>query len=189
MEVGTAGTFRVECGPRMRFWLALLLVWWLPTGVLAVGQGEALLSGGMGLAVGFQDPARAGAQVDLRLLRGISDSWAARLGLQSAWYPGHGEESATHVTAQSLGLTWAADVLNLVPFADLGIAVADLRGGGRDPSWRLGGQLGIGADYFLSRHLTMSILARIDYYAIRLAGGHDGHPTQVGLALYLGRAF
>jgi hypothetical protein len=173
----------------MRFGLVLLLVWWLPTATLAVGQGEASLSGGLGLAVGFQDQTRAGAQAEVRLLRGINDSWAARLGFQTAWYPAKGSNPAAHVTAQSLGLTWAADVLNLVPFADVGIAVADLRGGGVTPSWRLGGQLGIGADYLLSRHLTMSLLARADYFPLRLAGGHEAHPTQLSLVLYLGRAF
>jgi len=173
----------------MRFCLVLLLLWWLPTSALAVGQGEAMLSGGLGLAVGFQDPARAGAQAEMRLLRGISDSWAARLGLQTAWYPAKGSTPAAHVTAQSLGLTWAADVLKLVPFADVGMAVADLRGGGLTPSWRLGGQLGLGADYLVSRHLVLSLLARADYFPLRLAGGHDAHPTQVSLVLYLGRAF
>ena len=173
----------------MRFWLALLLVWWLPTSALAVGQGEASLSGGLGLAVAFQGQTRAGAQADARLLRGISDSWAARLGLQTAWYPADGATPPAHVTAQSLGLTWAADVVNLVPFADLGIVVADIRGGGMAPSWRLGGQLGIGADYLVTRHFTMSLLARVDYFALHLAGGRDAHPTQVSLALHLGRAF
>ena len=173
----------------MRFCLALLLLWWLPTLALAVGQGEASLSGGLGLAVGFQGPTRAGAQAEVRLLRGISDSWAARLGLQTAWYPAKDSAPAAHVTAQSLGLTWAADVLNLVPFADVGIAVADLRGGGLAPSWRLGGQLGLGADYLLSRHLTLSLLGRADYFALRLAGAHDAHPTQLSLIVYLGRAF
>jgi hypothetical protein len=173
----------------MRFWLALLLVWWVPTSALAVGQGEASLSGGLGLALAFQAQTRAGAQADVRLLRGISDSWAARLGVQTAWYPADGATPSAHVTAQSVGLTWAADVLNLVPFTDLGIAVADIRGGGLATSWRLGGQFGLGADYFLSRHLTMSLLARVEYFPLRLAGGHDVHPTQASLGLYLGRAF
>ena len=173
----------------MRYWLALLLVWWLPASAKAVGQGEASLSGGLGLAMAFQDPTRAGAQADARLLRGISDSWAVRLGLQTAWYPAHDAMPSAHTTAQSAGLTWAADVLNWVPFADLGLAVADIRGRGLAPSWRLGGQLGLGADYLLSRHLTLSLLARGDYFPLRLAGGHDAHPTQVSVVLFMGRAF
>jgi hypothetical protein len=173
----------------MRFWLALFLIWWLPTSAHAVGQGEASLSGGLGLAVSFRDQTRAGAQAEARLLRGISDSWAARLGVQTAWYPADGAAPAAHITAQSAGFTWAADILNWVPFADIGIAVADIRGGGLATTWRLGGQVGIGADYFLSRHLTMSLLARGEYFPLRIAGGHEAHPVQTGLALYLGRAF
>ncbi len=96
---------------------------------------------------------------------------------------------SAHVTAEAAGLTLAADVLNLVPFADMGIAVADIRGGGLATSWRMGGQLGLGIDYLLSRHLVTSLLARVDYFPFRLAGGHDAHPTQASLALYLGRAF
>ena len=173
----------------MRHWLALVLLWCLPTSALALGQGEASLSGGLGPALAFQGQIRPGAQADVRLLRGLNDSWAARLGLQTAWYPASNSTPSAHVTAQALGLTWAADVLNLVPFADLGILAADVRGGGMTPSWRLGGQLGLGADYFLSRHLTMSLLARVDYLPLRLAGGHNAHPTQISLALHLGRAF
>jgi len=170
------------------FWLALL-AWWLPTSAIAVGQGEASLSGGLGLAVAFQDHTRTGGQAEARLLRGISDSWAVRLGLQTAWYPAEGAAPLAQITAQSAGLTWAADVLNWVPFADIGLAVADTRGRGLAPSWRFGGQVGLGADYLLSRHLTLSLLARVDYFPLRLAGAHDPYPTQFSVVLFMGRAF
>ncbi len=104
----------------MRLWLPLLVLWWLPASARAVGQGEATLAGGIGPALAFREQTRAGVEAEARLLRGISDSWAARLGLQTAWYPADGMPPSCHVTAQSLGLTWAADALNLVPFADLG---------------------------------------------------------------------
>ena len=173
----------------MRLGLAISLILLLPASALAVGQGEAELSGGFGLAVALQGQARAGAQAEVRLLRGLSDSWAARLGLQTAWYPADGATPSAHVTAQAFGLTWAADVLSLVPFADLGIIVADIRGSGVAARQSLGGQLGVGADYLISRHFTMSLLARVDYFALRLAGGHDPRPTQLTLALDLGRTF
>ena len=173
----------------MRLGLVLLAVSCFPTSTFAVGEGEASLSGGVGLAVAFQDHTRAGLQAEARLLRGISDAWAARLGLQTAWYPAKSDLPPAHITAQSAGLTWAADVLNLVPFVDLGVAVADIRGGGFTPSWRLGGQVGLGADYFLRRHLTLSLLVHADYFPLRLAGGHDAQPTQVSAALYLGHVF
>jgi hypothetical protein len=173
----------------MRFWLPLLVLWWTPASALAVGQGEATLGGGIGPALAFREQTRAGVEAEARLLRGISDSWAARLGLQTAWYPADGSAPSMHVTAQSLGLTWAADALNLVPFADLGILVADVRGGGTAASWRMGGQLGLGTDYLLTPHFTLSLLARIDYFPLRLAGGHDAPSTQVSLTLHAGRAF
>ena len=173
----------------MRFWLALLVAWCLPTSTFAVGQGEASLSGGLGLAVAFQNQTRTGLAAEARLLRGISDSWAARLGVQSAWYPTDGALPSAHITAQSAGLTFAADVLNLVPFADIGLAVADIRGGGVATTWRLGGQLGLGADYLFNRRLVLSLLARADYFPLRLAGGHDAHPTQVSVVLHLGHVF
>lgn len=173
----------------MRFWptFAVLSLWFLPVPASAVDRGEASLSAGAGLAVAAQDQSRAGAQVEFRVLRGLGDSWAARLGLQTAWIPTSG--SAVHFTTQSAGVTWAADVLRLVPFADFGVAVADIRGGGLRGNQRLGPQLGIGADYLLSRHLALTLLARGDYFALRLAGGSETPPTQITVGLHLARVF
>jgi hypothetical protein len=173
----------------MRFWptFALFSLWLMPAPASAVGQGEASLSAGVGLAIAVQDQPRAGAQVEFRLLRGLSDSWAARLGLETTWIPTSG--AAIHFTTQSAGLTWAADVLRLVPFVDFGIAVADIRGGGMREGQRLGPQGGIGADYLVSRHLTVSLLARVDYFALRLAGGHETAPTQITVGAHLARVF
>jgi hypothetical protein len=134
-----------------------------------------------------QNRAHAGAQVEFRLLRGFSDSWAGRLGVEAAWLPTSG--TAIHYTTQSLGLTWSADILNLVPVADLGIAVADIRGGGVAASQRLGPQAGIGADYLFSRHVTISLLAHAEYLAFRLAGARTTRPTQITIGLHLGRVF
>jgi hypothetical protein len=120
-------------------------------------------------------------QADARLLRGISDSWAARLGLQTAWYPATDISPFCPCHGPVAGTDLGRRRAQLVPFADVGIAVADLRGGGLAPSWRLGGQLGIGADYLLSRHLTMSLLARADYFPLRLAGGHAHTPPRSAL--------
>jgi hypothetical protein len=173
----------------MRCWLtlAVLSLWLLPSSASAIGQGETSLSAGLGLAVATQDQSRAGAQAEFRLLRGLNDSFAARLGLQTTWISAPG--SAIHFTTQSAGLTWAADVLRVVPLVDVGIAVADIRGGGMRESQRLGPQVGIGADYLVSRHLTFSLLARIDYFALRLAGGRGTTPTQITVGAHLARVF
>jgi hypothetical protein len=159
----------------------------MPVSAGAIGPGEASLSAGLGPALAVQGQTHAGAQVAFRLLRGFSDSWAGRLGLEAAWLPTSG--AAIHYTTQSLGFTWAADILNLVPFADVGLVLGDIRGGGMASGQRLGPQVGIGADYLFSRHLTFSLLAHADYFVFRLAGAQTTRPTQITVGFYLGRVF
>jgi hypothetical protein len=173
----------------MRLGLPLLLLAISPASALAAGEGETTISGGPGLAVLFDGQTRAGVATDVRLLRGLTDAWSLRLGLQAAWIPASGNTNATRVTAPSLGLTLAADITNLVPFVDAGIVFADLRGGGLGSRQRLGCQLGAGADYFIARRFTLTLLARLDYYALHLAGDRGSSPTQATLALHLGRVF
>src|ERR1035437_6649481 len=146
ITIGTTRKVRVESPPLMRLAWAALLCLILPASAFAVGQGESALTGGPGLALALDGEPRAGAGADVRILRGLSDSWAARLGIQATWIPATGARSATRVAAQALGLTFAADIFKLVPFVDLGLVVADIRGGGQEPRQRLGGQFGIGAD-------------------------------------------
>lgn len=154
----------------MRFWIALVFACLVPASAVAVGQGEASLSVGAGLAVAFQDDARPGAQAEFRLLRGLTDSWSARLGLQAAVLSAPQGSTTGSLISQAAGVTWAFDVVNWVPFVDLGLVVADVRGGGHPASQRLGGQAGLGLDYLLSRHTLLSLLARVDYFPLRLAG-------------------
>jgi hypothetical protein len=147
------------------------------------------LSAGPGLALTFDSQTRAGAAADARFLYGLSDSWSARLGLQASWIPASGEPSATRLVAPALGLTVAADVLNLVPFAEAGIVLADIRGGGLAARQRLGGQVGAGAEYLATRHFTVLLLGRLDYFALRLAGARESSLTEVTFALHLGHVF
>ncbi len=172
----------------MRFWILTALACLAPGSALAVGQGESSLSAGGGLAVLSGGQSRAGLAAELRLLRGLSDAWSARLGLQAAVVPSSQGHGATLVS-QAAGVTWAYDVVNWVPFADLGLVVADVRGGGHGASQRLGGQAGGGVDYLLSRHLVASFLARVDYYPLRLAGAHEPKPVQLTFAIHVGRTF
>jgi hypothetical protein len=168
---------------------AFLLSCLLPASALAAGPGEMSLSAGPGLALTFDSQTRAGAAADARFLYGLSDSWSARLGLQASWIPASGEPSATRLVAPALGLTVAADVLNLVPFAEAGIVLADIRGGGLAARQRLGGQVGAGAEYLATRHFTVLLLGRLDYFALRLAGARESSLTEVTFALHLGHVF
>lgn len=173
----------------MRFGPAFLLSALLPVAAHAAGQGETVVAGGPGMAVLFDDEARVGVAGDVRLLRGLSDSWSAKLGLAFAWIPAEDKRPAMHMVAPTLGLTVAADVLNLVPFAELGVVLADLRGGGLPSRQRLGGELSLGADYLVTRHLALSLLGRIDHLALRLAGAGGSPPVLLVFALTLGYVF
>jgi hypothetical protein len=173
----------------MRTWVPFLLALLLSARAFALGQGEASLSGGAGVTLAHDDRTRAGAQFELRLLRGVSDAWAARLGVQAGWIPAAGSEHAGYLACQTVGLTWAADVLEWVPFIDLSAAFADLRAVGRSSSQRVGGEIGMGVDYFLSRHTIMSLLGHVDYLPIRVAGDRTTAPILFTLALHVGYVF
>jgi hypothetical protein len=173
----------------MRLALAFLTLSLVPATVRAAGQGETAVTGGPGLAILFDGETRVGGAADLQLLHGLSDFWSARLGLQAAWLPSRDETSATRLVMPGLGLMVAADVLNLVPFAALGVVLADIRGGGVSSRQRLAGQLSLGADYLASRHLTLSLLGRIDYPALRLAGPRTSSPLLLTFALHAAYVF
>jgi hypothetical protein len=173
----------------MRLGLACVFLALFPATARAAGQGEIAVSGGPGLAILFDGETRLGGAAEVRLLRGLSDLWSARLGLQAAWISASRESPATRMVTPGLGGTVAADVLNLVPFADLGLVFTDLRGGGGPAQQRLGGELALGADYLASRHLALSLLGRIDYFALRLAGAGDVRPLLLTFSLQVSYVF
>jgi len=173
----------------MRFWIALAIACLVPATTVAVGEKEASLSVGAGLAVAVQVDARPGVQGEFRLLRGLSDAWALRLGLQAAVLPASQGHKTGTLLSQAAGVTWAFDVVNWVPFLDLGVVVADVRGGGYQASQRLGSQAGLGVDYLVSRHTFLSFLGRVDYFPLRLAGAHEPQATLLTFVLHLARTF
>ena len=174
---------------RPRLLACLVVVSFWPGTSLALGKGEASLSGGVGLSVGALDGARLGPSLEAKLLRGMSDAWAGRLGVQLAWLPTSSAAGDTFVALQELGFTWAADVVNLVPQLDLGLAVATIAGGGAGASERLGPQLGIGADYLLNRRWALSGFAHVDYLPLRIAGSHRSASLLATFSLDLTRYF
>jgi hypothetical protein len=87
-----------------------------------------------------------------------------------------------------LGATYSLDVVRWVPFVDLGFSLADLRGGGAS-SQRMGPQVGLGAEYLLSRRWTLAALARFDFFALRLSGHGSAYPWWACAGLRVGRVF
>jgi hypothetical protein len=154
----------------------------------ATGAGEKQVSASLGFALAGDDHARPGMQAGIEALMGFTDSWAGRAVVSGSWQPGSASGSPRQVTALSLGATYSLDVVRWVPFVDLGLSLADLRGGGAS-SQRLGPQVGLGAEYLLSRRWTLAALARFDFFALRLAGSGGAHPWWACAGLRIGRVF
>jgi hypothetical protein len=173
----------------MRFWIVLALACLTPFSAAAVGQDESSLQAGAGWAVAHQGESRSGVEGEFRIVRGLTDAWSARLGLQGAVLPGSEGRKTGTIISQAAGVTWAFDVVNWVPFIDLGVVLADVRGNGHGASQRLGGQAGVGVDYLLSRHTFVSLLGRVDYFPLRLAGTDGPRPSLLSFVLHLGRTF
>jgi hypothetical protein len=53
----------------------------------------------------------------------------------------------------------------------------------------LGPQVGLGAEYLLSRRWTLAALANFDYFVLRLRGPGGAHPWLACAALRIGRVF
>jgi len=138
---------------------------------------------------GVDGKARSGVQVGAEAAKGLTDFWAGHAGASYAFLPGQPTGGLRHLTSLTLGATYSLDVVRWVPFVDLGLSVFDLRGGGSASSQYLGPQVGLGADYLLSRGWSMAALARFDYLALRLHGSGDSHPWLTTIGLRLGRIF
>ena len=160
-----------------------------PCPARATGPGEKEIFASVGFALaGGDDKARPGMQAGVEGALGFTDAWAGRATVSSSWLPEPAPGSPGHVTAVSLGATFSLDVVRWVPFLDLGVSLADLRGDGAS-SQRLGPQVGLGAEYLLSRRWTLAALARFDYFALRLRGPGGTHPWSACASLRLGRVF
>jgi hypothetical protein len=168
--------------------LPFLLLGLVPAAAWAAGRGETAFGAGPALAVVRQGETRVGAAVDARVLYGLNDVWSAHAGLTLAWLPASDATPATLLTAPAVGLTAAADIVNWVPFVQAGLALADVRRDGGSQQ-RLGAQLGVGADYLISRHMTLTVLGRIDHFALAVAGAGGPTPVQLVLTLQLGHVF
>jgi hypothetical protein len=92
-------------------------------------------------------------------------------------------DGLVRVLNASAGMTLAFDVLRVLPFVEGGATALDLGEseyitGGRF----LGGELGFGAEYLLSRTWAIAPVARLQYFPLRLSGA----TRTVGLVAHFG---
>jgi hypothetical protein len=175
--------------PAPRVLAALVAVCALPGPALAAGEGEKQAGFGVGSAlVGAGQEVHAGIRAEAEAALGLTDSWAGRAGASYAFLPDLPAGSQRHLTTLSLGATYSLDVLRWIPFVDLGLTLADLRGGSANSQY-MGPQVGVGVDYLLKRGWSLAALARFDYLALRLHGAGESRPWVTTIGFRLGRIF
>jgi hypothetical protein len=146
----------------------------------AVGEDERQLAGAAG---GGWLAGAGGPLFRVEGQYGLSDVLALHGAVGASWHGG-GDVLATAATA---GVTYALDVLRVVPFFEGGLAFLDQRGVAPARTG-LGLEAGLGGEYLLDRRWALALVGRLAYLPLRLAGRGDA-PTLLALALRLGRTF
>jgi hypothetical protein len=167
--------------------LALVATLSRPPCALAVGEQERQLALAAGAALLAGDGRAAGGLLaGIEGQYGVSEVLALHVALGASW---HGGTAGTvRATALVAGVTYAVDVLRVVPFFEAGLAFLD-RAGGATAGRELGGQVGLGGEYLLDRRWAVAVLARYAYVPLRLSSPAGGPPSLLTLALRLGHTF
>jgi hypothetical protein len=95
---------------------------------------------------------------------GLTDAWALRLSFEASTHDVSKSNDmdtrpagAVRTDAALIGLTYTFDVLRLVPYADVQVGFAQVSGAVVAPLSLLAMELGVGADYFVSRRVTAGV--------------------------------
>jgi hypothetical protein len=131
----------------------------------AAGRDEWQLSlrEGVGTVnVDGRNPWGNAAALDLEY--GFLDAWAFRASLEGSVHSVSGNPQAglpggtIHTDAALVGITYAVDILRLVPYIDLEVGVAQIGGAvvAKQPHMAVS-ELGAGGDYFITRRVTAGV--------------------------------
>lgn len=95
--------------------------------------------------------------VDLKW--GLSDAWNLWGAIGYSLHPPGEGADAIHVATAAGGIEWVFDVVQIVPYASLGLeAIVTASGGAVDPA--VGAQVGLGVDYLLTRAAALGVIVR-----------------------------
>jgi hypothetical protein len=167
--------------------LATLVLLALPAPCFAVGEEErqVALTAGAGRLAGGGVEAAGGALARLEGAYGLTDTLALHAALGGSWHARSGGTVST--LGVVAGVTYALDVLRVVPFFEGGVAFLGQGGPGPGRS-DLGLEGGVGGEYLLDRYWALALVARAMVLPLRLSGS-GGTPSLLTLALRLGRTF
>jgi hypothetical protein len=169
----------------------------LSGGRVQAAEGELLLAAGGAYAGARADGRWAhGGQLQVEGQYGLDDAWSVRAGLELGL---HGTEAdgvrpggRARRTAVAAGVVYALDVLRVVPYAQLGLAVQNLGGAVSDARTDGGFDLALGADYLIDRRWALGLVLRAQLFPLPLGGerGHfGGTPSVLAAGLRLARGF
>jgi hypothetical protein len=95
---------------------------------------------------------------------GLTDAWAVRASFEGSTHDVSKENDmdmrpagAVHTDAALIGLTYTVDVLRLVPYGNLQVGLIQFGGAVTTPQTLLAMELGLGADYFVSRRVLTGL--------------------------------
>lgn len=165
----------------------------------AAGAEEWQVSARLGLGdlhIDNRSPIGFGGALELEY--GLTDAWAVRL---------LAAESANPVDARMMdkapggwaratsllgGVTYTVDVLRMVPYAQLGLGFVRFDGAVKLPRTELAGELGLGADYWLTPRWAMGFVLQYLFAPIDLfehLGQLGQSPFAFSLAIRVSRSF
>jgi hypothetical protein len=130
----------------------------------AAGEGEWQLSarlGGGTVSIDGRSPWGPEAAFDLEY--GITDAWAARVSVGGSLHPVDADMKAhlpggnVNATTALAGVTYTFDVLRLIPYGEVSVGLVRFGGAVTNPHTTLGSELGLGADYLLSRRWAVGL--------------------------------
>jgi hypothetical protein len=163
----------------------------------AAAQDEWSLTAGAGLAVARADGRWApGGTLVLAGQYGLDDAWSVGGGVAASLHPVDADArrpgGRVRATALAAGVAYAVDVVRVVPFLALGLAVQNLGGALHDARTDLGVELGGGADYLVDRRWSLGLALAYRVLPVHLGGdakAFGGTPQTFSAALRIGRGF
>lgn len=164
----------------MTRWIAAVVVLaWSTTALAYEGELQGDLELGYAHLAG-DDPSGPGGSAAVGLRYALTDAWNLWAAGGYALHP-EAEASGDHVHVGALGggVEWVFDVVQLVPWA--GVGVEGLVFAGKDTELAVAGQVSVGVDYLLSRALAVGVVGRGRIVLSRL----DEVPLQIVAALRL----
>lgn len=124
----------------------------------AVGEDEWQLSARVGLGdLHIDRRSPLGATTMFELEYGLSDAWATRVMIGSGFHPvdkrpaDNAPAGTVRVNSALVGLTYTFDVLRMVPYTQVAVGLVNFAGAVFVPRSALAAELGLGADYWLTR--------------------------------------